>query len=137
MRLIWRVAPTVSMLYGIALGLAFASGNSQLGTVAVIALTGIGAVAGIVCATGATVAVNTTRDAKRRHDGRLGGAAKLVAITVGSLFGGLVVLLWISSTGQTLLPAYIAFGPAVTVLLVGVFLLKSQQKSPGHTSADW
>ena len=137
MRLIWRVAPTVGMLYGIALGLAFALGNSQLGTVAVIALAGIGAVAGIVCAIGATVAVNATRYGKRRHDGRTGGAAELVAITVGSLFGGVVVLLWISSTGQTLLPTYIAFGPVVTVLLVGAFLLKSRQKLPGHTSAEW
>lgn len=139
MRLIWRVAPTGGMLYGIALGLVFASGNSQLGTVAVIVLAGIGAVAGIVCATGAAgamVAVNATRYAKRRHDGRLGGAAELVAIAVGSLFGGVVVLLWVSSIGQVLLPAYIAFGPAVTVLLIGAILLKSRQRTPGHTSTD-
>jgi len=110
MRLIWRVAPTVGMLYGIALGLTFASGNSQIDTVIVIVLAGIGAVAG--------------------------SAAELVAITVGSLFGGVVALLWISSTGRNLLPAYFAFGPAVTVLLVGAFLLKSRQRLPGHASAD-
>ena len=110
MRLIWRVAQTVGMLYGIALWLTFASGNSQIDTVIVIVLAGIGAVAG--------------------------SAAELVAITVGSLFGGVVALLWISSTGRNLLPAYFAFGPAVTVLLVGAFLLKSRQRLPGHASAD-
>lgn len=93
---------------------------------------GIGSLARIVRSTGATVAVNAIRYAKRRHTGRLGDAADLVAITVGSVFGGVVVLLWILWPGHVQLPAYIAFGPVVTVLLVGVFLLKARQRSPGH-----
>jgi hypothetical protein len=133
MRLIWRVTPTVGMLYGIGLGLTFASGNSQTDTVTVLVLAGVGAVAGIVCAVGAALSLTAIRYAKSRQSNRIGGAAELVAITVGSLVGAAVVMVWLVSTGRSLVPGYIAFGPAVTVVLVGAFLLKRWRKSFGHT----
>jgi len=134
MRLIWRIAPTVGMLYGIALGAAFAAGNVELGTATTIFLSGAGAVAGIVCAAGATVVVGATRYANRGR-ARGPGVADAVATAAGSLVGGAAVILWISSTGRDLSPAYIAPGPTVTVLLVGAILLRNRQRSLAHASA--
>jgi hypothetical protein len=128
MRLIWRVTPTVGMLYGIALGVSFASGSSQLDTITIIVLAGFGATAGMFCATGAALSITATRYVKRRHDARIGGAAELVPIAVGSLVGAAIVMVWLVSTGRYLLPAYLAFGPTVTVLLVGALLLRSWQR---------
>ena len=132
-RLIWRVTPTAGMLYGIGLGFTFASGNPQLDTVTVIVLAGVGAIAGIVCALGAALSLAAGRYATGRHGNQIGGATELVAIAIGSLVGAAIEMAWIVSTGRSLEPGYIAFGPAVTLLLVGAFLLWRLQKSFGRT----
>jgi len=132
-RLIWRVTPTAGMLYGIGLGFTFASGNPQLDTVTVIVLAGVGAIAGIVCALGAALSLAAGRYATGRHGNQIGGATELVAIAIGSLVGAAIEMAWIVSTGRSLVPGYIAFGPAVTLLLVGAFLLWRLQKSFGRT----
>jgi hypothetical protein len=134
-RLIWRVTPTAGMLYGIGLGFTFASGNSQLDTVTVIVLAGVGALAGIICAVGATLSFAVGRYATGRHGNQIGGATELVAIAIGSLVGAAVEMAWIVSTGRSLVPGYIAFGPAVTVILVGVILLWRLQKPFGRTQS--
>jgi hypothetical protein len=131
-RLIWRVTPTAGMLYGIGLGFTFASGNPQLDTVTVIVFAGVGAIAGIVCALGAALSLAAGRYATGRHGSQIGGATELVAIAIGSLVGAAVEMAWIVSTGRSLVPGYIAFGPAVTVILVGAFLLWRLQKSFGR-----
>ena len=132
-RLIWRVTPTAGMLYGIGLGFTFASGNPQLDTVTVIVLAGVGAIAGIVCALGAALSLAAGRYATGRHGNQIGGATELVAIAIGSLVGAAVEMAWIVSTGRSLEPGYIAFGPAVTLSLIGAFLLWRLQKSFGRT----